>query len=85
MISSVGRALIYRAGSRRFIFRNAWKVGAEGREIKHRYLDRGRSGGTRAQFTGMSRREEQEAAGSISGTECERGARGRRFNFLDLV
>ena len=56
----------------------------EGREINCRYLGRGRSGGSRAQFPGSSRRKEQEAAGSISGTDWERGARGRWFNFQDL-
>ena len=57
----------------------------EGREINCRYLGRGRSGGSRAQFPGSSRRNEQEAAGLISGTDWERGARGRWFNFRDLV
>ena len=40
----------------------------QGREINCRYLERGRRGGSRAQFPGSSRREEQEEAGSISGT-----------------
>jgi len=75
MINSVGRALVCRAGSRRFIFR----------ERVESYLERGRSGGSRAQFPGSSRREEQEAAGSISGTGGERGVRGRWFNFRALV
>ena len=68
-------------------FGNAWKVGVEGRhsQISCRYLERGRSGGSRAQFPGSSRREEHEAAGSISGTGWDREARGRWFNFRDLV
>ena len=37
------------------------------------------------QFPGPSRREEQEFAGLISGTEWERGARGRWFNFRHQV
>ena len=49
----------------------------ESREINCRYLERGRSRGSRAQFPGSSRREEQEASGSISETDWERGARGR--------
>ena len=37
------------------------------------------------QFPGPSRIEEQDFAVLISGTEKERGARGRWFNFRDLV
>ena len=37
------------------------------------------------QFPAPSRRGEQEVGGSISGTKQEGGARGRWFNFRDLV
>ena len=57
----------------------------EGREINCRYLERGKSRGSRDQFPGSSRREEQEASGSISETDWEGEARGRWFNFRDLV
>ena len=60
------------------IFGNAWKVGAEGRDIN--YLERGRSGRSRVHFPGPSRREEQEFAGLISGTEWVRGAGACRFD-----
>ena len=67
------------AGGRGFNFRERME-GAEGREINCRYLERGRSGRSRVQFPGPSRREEQEFAGLISGTEWVRGAGACRFD-----
>ena len=58
-----------------FNYRGRVESRSEGREINCRYLERGRGGGSRAQFPGPSRREEQEFAGVISGNEWERGAK----------
>ena len=63
-----------------FNYRGRVESRSEGREINCRYLERGRGGGSRAQFPGPSRREEQEFAGVISGNEWERGAEACRFN-----
>ena len=67
------------AGGREFNFRGRVESRSEGREINCRYLERG-GAGSRAQFPGPSRREEQEVAGLVSGTEWERGAEACRFD-----
>ena len=46
---------------------------------------RERSKRSAVQFPGPSMREEQEFAGLVSGTEWERGAKGRWFSFRDIV
>ena len=68
MINSAGRALVCTAGRGRFIFRERVER-RNGRSRDQLPVPREREErGSRAKFPGSSRRKEQEAAGSISGT-----------------